>query len=285
MPSKPPKNSDPANSLAHEGPVDFKNFTFAFPPGSDYEWLNGIAVTDGEFLRDDQDDYLWLRIVNEVRVDVDRDGVDEAVVQLLYNTGGTGQFSDLIAYDLVGNGATPIGSGGGGDRADGGIDRIYVKDGLLHVRKYADPQGACCAGAIQDQVMVLNKGIFQTEGQIQKWGLINLDPQEETRPVEIKFLEGTSKATLQGTAAGKLTSTFKARAGQQLSLVIEPHDESSAQVAATLSNRTGVLAQSEPDGTLHIELPADGVYQLTFEALDLSVGQAAWFNAEFELGP
>jgi hypothetical protein len=98
--------------------------------------------------------------------DLDTDGMEEAAVHLNYSTGGTQNWDYLYIYRLVGGHPKPMGILKAGSRADGGLYRTAIQNGLL-VLDFADAErraGDCCSeGYIRVRYRWKNGG-FGEEG-------------------------------------------------------------------------------------------------------------------------
>lgn len=89
-----------------------------------------------------------LMTLEEIKyADVTRDGREEAIVTLLWQSGGTMQLDMVYIWSLKGRGPALLRSFATGDRGDGGLHDIYGKDGDLVV-ELNDPEsmmGNCCS--------------------------------------------------------------------------------------------------------------------------------------------
>ena len=128
--------------------VDFKNF--AYLPYCVGEKPEKVTVKNGEFSSekkvDDYVDRFYFGITVEGYGDLNGDGKDEAVILSTCNTGGTGQFTEGFVYTIKAGKPSLLARIPGGDRADGGLVKAWVENGLLVV-KANDPDknsGACC---------------------------------------------------------------------------------------------------------------------------------------------
>lgn len=126
--------------------VDFQNFTYA--SGSESIHVvkgRGVYKTSG----DSDASYSVVR-VKAVHGDLTGDGRDEAAVVLYYTGGGSGTFSKGFLFAVHKRRLTLLTTFKGGDRADGGIRRVAIKDGVLSVERNEPermndvPVGLCC---------------------------------------------------------------------------------------------------------------------------------------------
>ncbi len=122
--------------------VDFRNREYHPDCASD----EAVTAKDGSFTRDDEDNRLDFQITAVEYGDVTGDGLEEALVLTHCNSGGPGQFTEGVLFTLRGGDAVEIARLDTGDRADGGIDGAWIKNGLVVTDRYAgdDASGACC---------------------------------------------------------------------------------------------------------------------------------------------
>jgi hypothetical protein len=126
--------------------IDFQNFTYE-SGGEEIRVKRGRGVykTSG-----DADASYSVERVKTVYGDLTGDGRDEAVVILYYTGGGTGAFSKGFLFAVRKGRMALLTTFEGGDRADGGIRDVAIKDGLLSVRRNEPermkeiPVGLCC---------------------------------------------------------------------------------------------------------------------------------------------
>jgi hypothetical protein len=145
------------SSDCQERGIDFANFTFpvvaaeySAPPG--FQWA--VALPSTVHLENGRFDYKcefppcpYITLDTVKLTDVTGDGKPEAIVPLVFHSGGTQYWRTVYVYAL--RGATPelLGAFLTGERADGGLHRVYGRDRKLVV-ELNDPtesQGACCA--------------------------------------------------------------------------------------------------------------------------------------------
>ncbi len=139
--------------------IDFANF--------DYPWVDPLGalrvrVTNGqwrepdiELLTDDNDatfvpPFAGLTLEEIVYADLTGDFRHEAIVVLRYDTGGTAYNYYLYIYTEGENGPQLIDSIGTGERAYGGLYRVYAERNRMVVEVYdGDKQvGACCSSGL-----------------------------------------------------------------------------------------------------------------------------------------
>ena len=205
-----------AQSDIHQ--VDFKNYTHSVHCIGDKP--ENIAVKDGEYLREKQEDgyvdRFYFKIIDIAYGDVTGDGHDDAIVLGVCNTGGTGNFSEGFIYSLKGTKAALIGRIPGGDRAEGGLRETRVENGLLIVESNdpGEDGGACCPQVIVTSRYKLTAGKLVTVGK------------ETRRPVypteRLTFARGTSGKTFSVDIPEQEGKRFilGARAGQTLTVSV-----------------------------------------------------------------
>ena len=138
--------------------VDFKN-NFTYKP---YCAETPVRVRKGEYTLDKGDDKVFFSVQRVSYGDLTGDGIEEAVVQTVCNTGGTGNFSHAFVYTLRGGKPALLTQIEGGDRAFGGFHALNVsKSGLLVVEAYNVPEGeggACCPQFIDTETYSFKGG-------------------------------------------------------------------------------------------------------------------------------
>lgn len=125
--------------------VDFRNFTYSVLAlsGEDRE---KITVKDGNYSRMEEEDRSYFAVTDVVYGDLTGDGAEEAVVGVVLNTGGTGNFSSGIIFTMKAGKPVVLTEFEGGDRADGGLVGASIENGILTVKRNAPgpSSGACC---------------------------------------------------------------------------------------------------------------------------------------------
>jgi hypothetical protein len=115
--------------------IDFKNFTYLLP--ADLRTPGGartITVKDGRFPGTDNDVEMYFGKVEYG--DVTGDGAEEALVYLGVHTGGSAMPGVAYVYTLRSRRPSLLWFFSTGDRADGGLHRLYAENGNLVVELY-----------------------------------------------------------------------------------------------------------------------------------------------------
>jgi len=136
----------PWNESEDEGPSNWH--WMHEPPQTQLKLVNGRYVfSTGDKSEGDGGSSPYVALMSVTYGDLDRDGDEEAAVDLLYSTGGTSNWHYLYVYKL--NQGTPqlLGRLESGSRAFGGLVRSSLQNGLLVV-DFADEErrnGECCS--------------------------------------------------------------------------------------------------------------------------------------------
>ncbi len=209
-----------AYSQADIHQVDFKNFTYQ-PSCTDMENgknLENITVKDGTFVREKQEkDYIdrfYFDVLQVTYGDLTGDKQDEAIILSNCNTGGTGQFTEGLIYTMKGGKPTLLARVPGGDRADGGLRKLTVENGLLVIEANDEAQaaGACCPeGTITTKVRIDNGKLIEVGTPVKA----ELYPKQR-----ISFDKGKSEKTFTVKIASedRKRYTLAARADQTLTV-------------------------------------------------------------------
>lgn len=242
--------------------VDFKNFSFADTPcgGEDSA---PITVKNGLFEKDDEDDRVYFEIQDVVYGDVTGDGVDEAVVQMLCNTGGSGQFTDGAVYTMRGGKPVLLGTLGVGDRADGGLYAVEIRDRVIYHDRFGQDgtSGACCPQYVETYAVRWNGSKLVDVGKPARRAYQDYQFDDSPGPHTVKFLRGTSSATLAGSSNGGESYRLGARAGQSLAVRLGGADDTaSVDVAAKDGTKLGTVTPGHPGS---YTLPATGDYVIS----------------------
>lgn len=287
----------PAGSIAD---VDFRNTTLQYPSAAgDDEGLSTATVVDGEYSEgESQDNFLFLEVADVDLADLDGDGAEEAAVTISYNTGGSGQFTDVLIYRWSPEFPNTefVTSDGVGDRGDGGVDDVGVvpaggvEGEVLVVRRNTDAEGACCPTALEERMLRLRDDELVQIGDADKWGIVRVgvtgDGEPTSEPTVVKFLPGASRADLTGDATTPVAASFEANAGQTLTLTLDPQVVADNPVVMVVSGPDGVGGRvgTDLDTTLSLTLPSSGVYRIQIDAVgtvDESLGR--YFDADLRV--
>jgi hypothetical protein len=196
--------------------VDLKNFTYE--PACAGEGTTKVRVRDGKYSKETEQDGYTDRFYFDVMAieygDVTGDGIDDAIVLTVCNTGGTGNFTEGFVYSMKGARPSLVIRIPGGDRADGGLRSITAENGMLVV-EYNDPDkaaGACCPEGIVIETMRISGKKLVTVGKPIKRELY---PKER-----ISFAKGTSGKTFTVTIPvdDRKRYVLGARSGQTMSV-------------------------------------------------------------------
>lgn len=136
------------------GNFDFRNFTYELPRGwqnpdgtTDFVLINGhIAPIEGKTNSDDMtpEEKAEIRAARRIGMsyvttkflDVNVDGMDEALVVIKIETGGSAVPQVVYVYTWKNDSPELLWSFRTGDRTDGGLKDVRVEDGLLLVELY-----------------------------------------------------------------------------------------------------------------------------------------------------
>ncbi len=160
--------------------IDFRNFTY---PGSqghfstpEYETTK-FALKDGKFKKKDELGMIFERVVYG---GVTGDGVEEAIIVLyVENGGGSAVVNHVYIYTLANNQPKFLWGFEGGDRAWGGLRKVYAKDRGLVIELWGkdtqiggdlgstEATGLCCPLSFTRSFYVWQKGTFIEKGKAQ----------------------------------------------------------------------------------------------------------------------
>lgn len=259
--------------------IDFRNFVYS--PACVEQGLT-VTARDGVFESQGQDDRIYFEVRKVSYGDLNGDGVDEAVVETNCNTGGTGQFSDGTVFVFRGNRAVPVASLGIGDRADGGIHALRIENGLLVAERYGqEHSGACCPEYVETSKWRLAGTRLTSAGRPVRKVFLSASRSDETGPVRVRFLKGTSSAVLSGSTNGGERYVLGVRKDQTIELRFSTDDTgASAEIVLPNGTRLKAVRPGEtwsgriPQGgdvTIAIESPASSDSAVAFFDLDLTV--------------
>ena len=232
--------------------IDFKNFTY--PAFCVSEETENITVKDGEFSQEkEMDGYVdrfYFKVFDVSYGDLNGDRRDDAIILTVCNTGGTGYFSEGFIYSMRSGKPNLVARIPGGDRAEGGLRKAWVENGLLVVESN-DPGlhgGACCP-----QVIVTSRYRVVGDRIVQS----GKESRRDVYPTQrVSFSKGASSATLKVTLPFQEGKRFVlgARAGQTLTVSVDKSDGS-----------LRLLEGAEPEygtNSLTAKLPKTGDYTI-----------------------
>lgn len=235
--------------------VDFRNFTYTDLDPDEQP----TRVVNGTYERDDQDDQLYVEVLDVDHGDLDGDGIEEAVVTLLSNTGGTGQFTDGRVFRMVGAKPVEVTSLGVGDRADDGIDDVVIVGGVLRVERYVNHGGgACCPVLLERSTFRLkaSKLIATARPTLRRLVTFGADEPGDGGRTAVTFVKGTSEAVIDAEAG--TAGYFDAAKGQTTTLTMRaPVD---GRVTVGITGPGGTRTTLSPPATWSTKLPASGRY-------------------------
>jgi len=258
---------------AHRGirAVDFRNFTYD-------EACVGegrrITVTNGEFSQGDEMDRIFFAVIDVAYGDLTGDGVDEAIVRTICNTGGTGQFSDGSVFVMRAGKPVEVATLGIGDRADGGIHDLRIENARIVVERYGqEHSGACCPEYIETYRLRLDGTRLASAGPTTRRAFQRYDDAGSGAAQRVRFLKGTSSVTLSGLTNGNEKFVFGARSGQTLAIRFTSKDpKASVRVTDAAGKRLMTL---QPNERWSGELPSSGDFTI---AIDSTSGIAEDFT-------
>ena len=238
--------------------IDFRNFSYNTCFDEDQKTTR---ITKGKYQREIKDGDIKYSVYFEVRAvvygDLDGDGNEEAVVDTICNSGGTGQFTDGLVYRMQNGKPVLIGNIGVGDRADGGLHEVKIVNGLLKVSRYGGHSGACCPDYIETSTHKLTGKRLVEIGKPVQSDYVSKDGDYATR--RVRFARGTSSTLVKGTTKGQETYLIGAKAGQMMSLKI-----TGTNANVDLQAPEGAdIAQPKLNQPWSAKLPANGDYKLT----------------------
>lgn len=227
--------------------VDFQNFTYE--PSCAGEDTTKVTVAGGEFSEEKKiDEYterFFFKVFNIIYGDLNGDRAEEAVILSVCNTGGTGNFTEGFVYSMKRGKPALVARIPGGDRADGGLRKAWIENGLLLIESNDGERsrGACCPGGTITEKVKLSGSKLLTVGQpIRK----DLFP-----PQRVTFAKGASGATMKLTIPANEGKRLivGARSGQTLSVSIDTDKASvdlddDADVTNNINGFSAVLPKS-----------------------------------------
>lgn len=253
--ARPVTTPAPAPATGIAG-IDFENFAYPVGEGAP------VTVAQGAAQRGNAGDpgYIFVRVEDVLKGDMDGDGQPEAAVTLLYNTGGTGQFTDVFVYRWDGSAPVLAGTAGVGDRAFDGVRSTTIEGGQLVIDRYGGADGACCPTAVVRRTYTVGASGVATTGPARTWAIVYLDRDPTAAQVPIRFRPGTNGAYLSGLADQSAPGSFAASKGQRLTLAVEELNPELEYASLDLVKNGDVLGTATPDAPLSLVLPEGGGY-------------------------
>ena len=162
--------------------IDFANFRY---PSYVVEGeVHGFKLRDGELLPKRKDEVgrpldMWLRLSGVTYGDVTGDGVEEAIVDVTWITGGTGDPDLVYIYALRKGKLKLLWAFATGDRADGGYKNVFAENGQLFVELFGKDKiigtnlykedgthtGACCPTFVTRTRYAWANNRFRAQGE------------------------------------------------------------------------------------------------------------------------
>jgi hypothetical protein len=237
--------------------TDFRSFTY-LPGCADFESSEPhvpVQVTGGRFegkAGTDQEGLFFQ--VQEIHYgDLTGDGRDEAVVQTICNTGGSGQFDEGFVYALKDGKPVLIGRVPGGDRAMGSVRCVRFEDGDLKVDRVGNDSGAARGVDFVDtETWKVQAGRLAEAGKATRWRLATDKPAKP-----IHFAKGKSSGTVSGKTSGVDEWSLGAREGQTMTLHLTSPDKNAA-FEVMIDDYTMICHATDWTG----KLPSSGDYRV-----------------------
>jgi len=254
--------------------IDFQNGFLYSPVMGDI--FRRLRVQNGE--ADDLGDprgpsFSVLRVIFG---DIDGDTKDEAIVSTSYWGGGSGVFSDDFVYKIVGGKPEVISRFGIGDRSMGGVDKVWIENGIVYVRRFDSGShgAACCSEFKITYGFKWNGSDFDEVGNISKVPLFKVEP--------IVFFRGeygtdiTSQITLdEDHRAEAKRFVFRAKAGQILTLT----SNDPAVTFFVYDGDSEVIEPNNLSSPVRVKLNGAGDYYFMVRK-DLKFGDQASFHID-----
>lgn len=250
--------------------VDFFNYmhnAFCF---SDSRARNRVMVRNGEFTPRGRG---FFSVRSITYGDLNGDGRDEAVVIVLCNGGGTGNFTEGLIYTMRGGRAVVLAGIEGGDRSDSGIASVRIHDGLLDVGRYGtDSGGACCPEYVMTQTYRLTNNRLTAVGRPVRSPY--QDQSIETPPQQISFAPGRTDTVITETIDNLFkTYSVRARAGQRMALRVTSTDANRNNLVMNIGRRGEEYLRPAVTRNLRGSfwsgvLPQDGEYLISVTSYD-----------------
>ncbi|MDQ6788646.1 MAG: hypothetical protein M3033_17725 [Acidobacteriota bacterium] len=117
--------------------IDFRNFTYPWTEGLSTKDEKNFTLKDGEipFERDGQ---MGVSLEKIEYVDITGDGADEAILIISLQTGGSAVPNVVYVYTIEKEKPKLLWSFYTGDRAEGGLKKVYAENGNLIVELFSN---------------------------------------------------------------------------------------------------------------------------------------------------
>lgn len=244
--------------------VDFRNFTY-YPSCADFEAESEpkvpVKVARGrmEGARGSDLEGVFFEVTEVAYGDLTGDDKDEAVVQTLCNTGGTGYFDEGFVFAMKDGKSVLLGRIPGGDRASGGVRCVRFEDGALKAERIGNEMGAARGVDFVDvETWRVREGRLEMAGKPVRR---QLETGRPSRP--IRFARGATSATVQGSARGIEEHVLRANEGQRMTMRISSKGKNAA-FEVMIGDYTVTCRTTEWTG----ELPSSGWYRIYVLPLD-----------------
>jgi hypothetical protein len=133
--------------------------------GSDLTKTSSVVVDGKEYGQ-----YEGFTFESVKYADLTGDGNEEAIIILMYHSGGTQTTNYVYIYTFEEHGPKLLAYCHTGNRSDSGLYGVYAKSGLL-VFELLDParaSGECCSSGVLISHYKWQQGIFKLAGPIQR---------------------------------------------------------------------------------------------------------------------
>ena len=246
-----------ANGSSRIRSVDFFNEPWDFGDGTIADMKNGQWQTGSI----GGADYRAFQIFDVDHGDIDGDGMEEAIVSVSENTGGTGQFSDAVVFRWTGKGPVRVTSHGVGDRSDGGLQNVIIVGGVALIGRFSNGQGACCPNEVTTYSVKLkgNKLVNARPPRARAFIVLGAGATGDT--TVIAFTRGTTSAAFEGASGER--GVFDARKGQTVTIAAQKQRRGVGSSAIRILRDTTVLGTVAAGSLGTFRLPATGRYTVT----------------------
>ena len=127
-------NAENSTTESSIGRYDFKNHTYPLPRGWQDADGGDITLVDG--IRRTTEEKIGMKYLSTKYFDVTGDGLDEAVVILKIGTAGSAIPHIVYVFEWKEEEPALLWYFRTGDRADGGLKKVYAEDGLMAVELF-----------------------------------------------------------------------------------------------------------------------------------------------------